>query len=66
MKKSKSKVAAPQSIDELGKEVLAFCKTSATKKETSFMIAELEEMKVILEAGKHKFDRKRSIRTPLC
>jgi len=50
MKNSKTKVSPPQSMESLGEELLTYCKSEeATKEDIDTIIAELEDMKIMLE-----------------
>jgi len=55
MKNSTTKVSPPQSMGALGKEILAYCQSKeATPQAIDTIIAELEEMKSMLEDYKKK------------
>jgi len=53
MKKIKSKIAPPQSMEALGQEILDYCEQETTSKvEVDEFIEELEDMKTMLEEWK--------------
>lgn len=55
MKNSNTKLSPPQSIDALGKDLLAYCQSEeATAQDIDTIIYELEEMKAMLEQYKKK------------
>jgi len=55
MKNSSTKLSPPQSMDELGKDLLAYCKSEeATPQAIDTIITELEDMKAMLEEYKKK------------
>lgn len=55
MKNKTAKISAPQSMDALGKEILTFCKSKdANPQDIDTIIAELEDMKTMLEDYKKK------------
>lgn len=54
MSKTKSKVAPPQSLKDLGEEILAYAKTEGTKKDIEYFQKELDEMKKMVEDGLKK------------
>lgn len=58
MNQIKSKVSPPQSLKELGEEIIAYAKTKATKEDIAFFRKELEEMKAMLEEGKKRHSKK--------
>jgi len=53
MKNHKTKISPPQSMDALGKEILAYCQSKeTTTQEIDTIISELEDMKSMLEQYK--------------
>ena len=55
MKNNSAKLSPPQSMDELGKDLLAYGKSeAATPKAIDTIITELEDMKAMLEKYKKK------------
>ncbi len=57
MNQVKSKVAPPQSLKELGEEILDYARTKATKEDIEYFKGELEEMKAMLEEGKKRHSK---------
>ena len=57
MSKTKSKIAPPQSLQELGEEILDFAKTKGTKEDIEYFQKELEEMKKLVEKGLKKCNK---------
>ena len=51
MKNTKSKVSAPQSIEDFSKDVLQYAKEEANKEELDFIKSEIKEMIKGLEEG---------------
>jgi len=58
MSKTKSKLAPPQSLKDLGDEILAYVETEGTKSDIEYFQKELKEMKKMVEEGLKKHGKK--------
>ncbi|MEM6317798.1 MAG: hypothetical protein AAF960_09010 [Bacteroidota bacterium] len=58
MSKISSKIAPPESLENLGKDIIKFAKTEATKEEIDFLLKELEEMENMVKEGLKKHRKK--------
>ena len=57
MSKTKSKIAPPQSLKDLGDEMLEYAKSKATKADIEYFEKELEEMQKMVEEGLKKHSK---------
>lgn len=51
MSKTKSKIAPPQPLKELGEEILDYAKSKATKEDIRYFQREIDEMIKMVEEG---------------
>ena len=58
MSKTKSKIAPPESLKDLGSDILDYVKTKGTKEDIKYFQKELDEMEKMVKEGLEKIKNK--------